>query len=103
MKLLTEPIFPIKDKLYPPDIEGSDQKLRDICFETAHQWYGNDLPDIVEKRLTRELDSIIGHGYYVVYYISHLLVKKSNDDGYLVGSRGSVGSSLLRQCPILLR
>ena len=95
MKLLTEPIFPIKDKLYPPDIEGSDQKLRDICFETAHQWYGNDLPDIVEKRLTRELDSIIGHGYYVVYYISHLLVKKSNDDGYLVGSRGSVGSSLV--------
>ena len=95
LKLLTEPIFPIKDKLYPPDIEGSDQKLRDICFETAHQWYGNDLPDIVEKRLTRELDSIIGHGYYVVYYISHLLVKKSNDDGYLVGSRGSVGSSFV--------
>lgn len=95
LKKLTEPIFPIKDKLYPPDIEGSDQKLRDICFETAHNIYGEELPEIVEKRLTRELDSIIGHGFYVVYYISHLLVKKSNDDGYLVGSRGSVGSSFV--------
>ncbi len=88
-----EPVYPIKDKLYPPEIEGSDQKLRDICFKTAHETYGDDLPEIVEKRLNRELDSIIGHGYYVVYYISHLLVKKSNDDGYIVGSRGSVGSS----------
>ena len=95
LKEMTEPIYPIKDKLYPPDIEGSDQKLRDICFETAHQWYGKDLPEIVEKRLVRELDSIIGAGYYVVYYISHLLVKKSNEDGYLVGSRGSVGSSFV--------
>ena len=92
---LTEPIFPIKDKLYPPDIEGSDQKLRDICYETAHQVYGEQLPEIVDARLKRELDSIIGHGYYVVYYISHLLVKKSNSDGYLVGSRGSVGSSFV--------
>lgn len=95
LKKMTEPIYPIKDKLYPPDIEGSDQKLRDICFETAHKMYGERLPEIVEKRLNRELDSIIGHGYYVVYYISHLLVKKSNEDGYLVGSRGSVGSSFV--------
>ncbi len=86
-------LFPIHDKLYPPEIEGSDQKLRDICYETAHKIYGEQLPEIVEKRLKRELDSIIGHGFYVVYYISHLLVKKSNDDGYIVGSRGSVGSS----------
>lgn len=90
-----EVIYPIKDKLYPPDFEGSDQKLRDICMETAHQWYGDDLPDIVVQRLQRELDSIIGAGYYVVYYISHLLVKKSREDGYLVGSRGSVGSSFV--------
>ena len=95
LKKMTEAIYPIKDKLYPPDIEGSDQKLRDICFETAHKIYGEQLPEIVEKRLNRELDSIIGHGYYVVYYISHLLVKKSNEDGYLVGSRGSVGSSFV--------
>lgn len=93
LKAQCEEMFPIHDKLYPPEIEGSDQKLRDICFKTAHEMYGEDLPEIVEKRLTRELDSIIGHGYYVVYYISHLLVKKSNDDGYIVGSRGSVGSS----------
>ena len=92
---LTEPIFPTKDKLYPPDIEGSDKKLSDICYETAHKVYGKELPEIVSARLKRELDSIIGHGFYVVYYISHLLVKKSNSDGYIVGSRGSVGSSFV--------
>lgn len=89
------PVLPVKDRLYPPDIEGSDQKLRDICYETAIQKYGSPLPEIVEKRLEKELASIIGHGFYVVYYISHLLVKKSNEDGYLVGSRGSVGSSFV--------
>ncbi len=90
-----EIIYPVKDKLYPPDIEGSDQKLRDICYANAHKKYGEQLPQIVEDRLKRELDAIIGAGYYVVYYISHLLVKKSLDDGYLVGSRGSVGSSFV--------
>lgn len=92
---MTDVLSPIKDKLYPPDIEGSDQKLRDICYETARSWYGDPLPKPVADRLERELDAIIGAGYYVVYYISHLLVKKSNDDGYLVGSRGSVGSSFV--------
>lgn len=91
----TEAIYPIKDRLYPPDIEGSDQKLRDICYETAVDWYGDPLPEPVKSRLDRELNAIIGAGYYVVYYISHLLVKKSNEDGYLVGSRGSVGSSFV--------
>lgn len=88
-------VRPVKDRLYPPDIEGSDQKLIDICYENAHKKYGPTLPEIVEERLKRELDSIIGHGFYVVYYISHLLVKKSLNDGYLVGSRGSVGSSFV--------
>lgn len=88
-------VVPVKDRLYPPDMEGSDQKLRDICFENAHKKYGPTLPEIVEQRLERELTSIIGAGFYVVYYISHLLVKKSLDDGYLVGSRGSVGSSFV--------
>lgn len=95
LKECTEPIFPIKDKLYPPELEGSAEKLSAICYDTAHKMYGDNLPSIVEERLKHELDSIIGHGYYVVYYISHLLVKKSNDDGYLVGSRGSVGSSFV--------
>ncbi len=90
-----EELFPVKDKLYPPEMEGSDQKLRDICYETARKQYGEPLPEPVEARLSRELDAIIGAGYYVVYYISHLLVKKSNEDGYLVGSRGSVGSSFV--------
>ncbi|MEG2799599.1 MAG: PolC-type DNA polymerase III [Erysipelotrichaceae bacterium] len=90
-----EAVYPVKDRLYPPDIEGSDVLLEKICYEKAHLIYGETLPEIVEKRLNRELKSIIGHGFYVVYYISHLLVKKSNDDGYLVGSRGSVGSSFV--------
>lgn len=92
---MIDPVYPVKDKLYPPDIEGSDEKLRQICYESAHALYGDNLPDIVSERLERELKSIIGAGFYVVYYISHLLVKKSNEDGYLVGSRGSVGSSFV--------
>lgn len=88
-----ESVYPIHDKLYPPVIEGSNDKLKALCYETAYSTYGNPLPKIVEDRLKRELNAIIGSGYGVVYYISHLLVKKSNEDGYLVGSRGSVGSS----------
>lgn len=92
---MVEPIYPVKDRLYPPSIDGCAQKLSDICYENAHKIYGETLPEIVEKRLKRELDSIIGNGFEVVYYVSHLLVKKSLDDGYLVGSRGSVGSSFV--------
>ncbi len=88
-------VYPVKDKLYPPEIEGCDQLLREICYKTAHETYGEVLPEIVTERLERELNSIIGNGFHVVYYISHLLVKKSLDDGYLVGSRGSVGSSFV--------
>lgn len=88
-------VRPMKDQLYPPLMEGSDQKLRDICYQNAHRLYGENLPKLVEDRLEKELDSIIGHGFYVVYYISHLLVKKSLEDGYMVGSRGSVGSSFV--------
>ncbi len=90
---LCEVVKPVHDKLYTPKIEGADEKLSDICYDTARRIYGNVLPEIVEQRLIRELKSIIGNGFGVIYYISHLLVKKSNDAGYLVGSRGSVGSS----------
>lgn len=90
-----EKINPVYDELFPPKMKDSDKKLTQICYENAHKIYGNPLPTIVEERLKRELDSIIGHGFYVVYYISHLLVKKSLDDGYMVGSRGSVGSSFV--------
>lgn len=90
-----EEVIPVKDKLYTPSIEGSDEKLVEICMRTAHATYGEVLPELVEQRLHRELDSIIKHGFGVIYYIAHLLVKKSLDDGYIVGSRGSVGSSFV--------
>ncbi|MFA6982538.1 MAG: PolC-type DNA polymerase III [Sedimentibacter sp.] len=90
---LIEPILPIPKGTFPPVMKGSDNELRNICFDKAKSIYGEKLPDIVESRLNRELNSIIGNGYSVMYMIAQKLVKKSNEDGYLVGSRGSVGSS----------
>ena len=89
-----EKISPIHPDKFPPVIENSDRDLRDICFKKAHEMYGEELPSIVQDRLERELNSIISNGYAVMYIIAQKLVWKSNDDGYLVGSRGSVGSSL---------
>ncbi len=90
---LIEDIQPIPDGTFPPKIQGSEDSLRQICWTTAKSIYGDPLPDIVEKRLSRELHSIIDHGYAVMYVVAQLLVEKSMRDGYLVGSRGSVGSS----------
>ena len=90
---MVEKISPIHKGKCPPVIENSDAMLREICYNKAHEIYGENLPEPVEKRLERELNSIISNGYAVMYMIAQKLVWKSNSDGYLVGSRGSVGSS----------
>ncbi|WP_240920452.1 PolC-type DNA polymerase III [Erysipelothrix sp. HDW6A] len=90
-----EDMSPKQSDLFTPKLENSDTLLEEIVYHNAHKIYGEELPEIVSARIERELKSIIGNGYGVIYYISHLMVKRSLDDGYLVGSRGSVGSSLV--------
>ena len=90
-----ERISPVRPDKCPPVIEDSDQTLRNICYDKAHSMYGEELPEIVVERLERELNSIISNGFAVMYIIAQKLVWKSNEDGYLVGSRGSVGSSFV--------
>ncbi len=90
---MIEKIAPVRPDKCPPVIEDSDKTLREICYKKAHSMYGEKLPQVVEERLEHELNSIIGNGFAVMYIIAQKLVWKSNADGYLVGSRGSVGSS----------
>jgi len=90
---MIDQVTPLKDKLYTPSLPNDKEILVDVCHTNAKQQYGDPLPAIVSERLERELNSITTHGYSVIYYIAHLLVKRSLEDGYLVGSRGSVGSS----------
>lgn len=92
---MVEKISPVRPDKCAPVIENSDQTLTDICYTKAHSMYGETLPEIVEERLKRELNSIISNGFAVMYIIAQKLVWKSNEDGYLVGSRGSVGSSFV--------
>ncbi|CDQ19708.1 DNA polymerase III PolC-type [Halobacillus karajensis] len=92
---LIEEVSPVKDDLYTPNIEGADQEIREMSYNKAKSIYGEPIPDLIVKRLEKELDSIIGNGFAVIYLISQKLVTKSLEDGYLVGSRGSVGSSFV--------
>jgi DNA polymerase-3 subunit alpha (Gram-positive type) len=90
---IDEGIKPVPDEKYPPKIEGAEETLRTTCEENARRIYGDPLPDRIRDRLETELGAIINNGYAVMYVSAQMLVKKSNEDGYLVGSRGSVGSS----------
>lgn len=92
---MIEETLPIPKGTFPPKIDGADEEIRKMTFDKAHSIYGNPLPDIIQERLDKEINSIINNGYAVLYLIAHKLVKKSLDDGYLVGSRGSVGSSIV--------
>lgn len=88
-------VRPLPDQFCPPQIPGAEEEIRGMAYRRAMELYGDPLPKLVEERLEWELSSIIGHGYAVLYLTAHKLVKKSLDDGYLVGSRGSVGSSFV--------
>ncbi len=91
--MISSDVIPVPDGNYPPVIEGSDEELKTICWKRAHDTYGEQLPEVVETRLRKELDGIINNGYSIMYMSAQKLVKYSEDHGYLVGSRGSVGSS----------
>lgn len=92
---MIELVKPIPDETFPPQIEGAEQKIMEMTMNKAYEIYGNPLPEIVKNRLDKELNSIIKNGFSVMYLIAQKLVSKSLEDGYLVGSRGSVGSSLV--------
>lgn len=92
---MIDDVTPLQSKLFTPNMEGADDEIRNRTYATARSLYGDELPEVVEKQITKELDSIVGNGFSVIYLISQRLVAKSNKDGYLVGSRGSVGSSVV--------
>jgi DNA polymerase-3 subunit alpha (Gram-positive type) len=92
---MVEAIQPVPEGFYPPKIDSAEEEITQLTWDGAHARYGEDMPPLIRARIERELDSITRHGFSVLYLIAHKLVKKSNQDGYLVGSRGSVGSSMV--------
>lgn len=90
-----EKLKPIPDGAFPPFLEGAEENVRQMCWSRARELYGEPLPDVVGERIEKELSKIVKYGFSVMYQIAHELVAKSNSDGYIVGSRGSVGSSFV--------
>ena len=90
---MIEPLMPVPKGKFPPKIDGAEDYLRKVCRERSTAMYGDPLPDVIQERLDKELNSIIDNGYAVMYRSAEMLVQKSLSEGYLVGSRGSVGSS----------
>ncbi|MBU4693219.1 PolC-type DNA polymerase III [Mycoplasma sp. CSL7491-lung] len=93
--MVDDNIVVTREKLYTPKFDNSNVKLKELVYSNAHKKYGEKLPEIVELRIKQELEPILKYGFDVVYWISHILVKKSEENGYIVGSRGSVGSSFV--------
>ena len=93
--MVDDDIRPVKDRLYTPHMKGAEQEIQERTWHTAKAWYGDPLPKLVKDRVELELNSIVKNGFSVIYLIAQRLVAKSNKDGYLVGSRGSVGSSVV--------
>ncbi len=90
---MIENVSPIQKDLHPPVLEDSPKRLTETCYARAKELYGDPLPEVIEERLKKELDGIINNGYSVTYDAANRIVSKANQDGYMVGSRGSVGSS----------